>query len=126
MDSLFRNYQLKRTMSTTLFTSKRRIMVKLRQIIMLSLLGSSEKCTPTLVSESARIYSLPTHKYNHDASQVRRYKEWLRESNNLIKGFTEYDNKYYMVVDKHFYYCYLRTREMFCLHSLDFKEMIGN
>ena len=67
--------------------------------IMLSLLENDEICTPTLVSEFARIYSLPTHKYNHDASQVRRYKEWLRESNNLIKGFTEYDNKYYMVVD---------------------------
>ena len=29
---------------------------------MLLLLGSSEECTPTLVSEFARKYSLPTHK----------------------------------------------------------------
>src|SRR6185369_7574248 len=33
---------------------------------MLLLLGSSEECTPTLVSEFARIYSLPTHKHNND------------------------------------------------------------
>src|SRR5437763_15291550 len=31
---------------------------------MLLLLGSSEECTPTLVSEFARKYSLPTHEYN--------------------------------------------------------------
>jgi hypothetical protein len=31
---------------------------------MLLLLGSSEECTPTLVSEFARIYS--SHKYNND------------------------------------------------------------
>ena len=29
--------------------------------IILILLGSNEECTPTLVSEFARIYSLPTH-----------------------------------------------------------------
>src|SRR6185369_2241897 len=34
--------------------------------ITLSLLGSSEKCIPTLVSEFARIYSLPTHKYDNE------------------------------------------------------------
>src|SRR5207237_4914666 len=33
------------------------------------LLGSDETCTPTLVSEFARIYSLPTHEYMHDAPQ---------------------------------------------------------
>src|SRR5690242_20587531 len=36
--------------------------------IMLLLLGSSEECTPTLVSEFARIYSLPTHKHKNDLS----------------------------------------------------------
>src|SRR6185369_14892400 len=35
------------------------------QETMLLLLGSSEECTPALVSEFARIYSLPTHKYNN-------------------------------------------------------------
>src|SRR4051812_13961545 len=62
---------------------------------MLALLGSSEECTPTLVSEFARIYSLPTHKHNNDIN-FRRYSKWLEERNYLIKGFTKYDNKYYM------------------------------
>ena len=35
------------------------------------LIGSSEECTPTLVSEFARIYSLPTHKYKNDVSQYQ-------------------------------------------------------
>ena len=35
--------------------------------IMLLLLGSSEECTPTFVSEFARKYSLPTHKDSNDA-----------------------------------------------------------
>src|SRR6185436_4143431 len=34
-------------------------------LIMLLCLGSSEECTPTLVSELARIYSL-THEYKND------------------------------------------------------------
>ena len=34
--------------------------------IKLLLLGSNEECTPTLVSEFARIYSLPTHMYNNN------------------------------------------------------------
>src|SRR6185295_12614018 len=45
--------------------------------IVLLCLGNSEKCTPTLVSEFARIYSLPTHKYNKNDSQCRRYSKWL-------------------------------------------------
>ena len=72
------------------------------------LLGSSEECTPALVSEFARIYSLPTHKYNNDISQYRRYSEWLKERNKLIIGFTKYDGNYYMVADKPFYHCYSR------------------
>src|SRR3954463_6088917 len=53
--------------------------------IMLLLLGSSEECTPTLVSEFARIYSLPTHKYKNDVSQYRRYSNWPNRRNKLIK-----------------------------------------
>src|SRR5581483_8720469 len=48
-------------------------------------------------SECARIYSLPTHKYNNDVSHFRRYAKWLKERNELIIGFTKYDDKYYMV-----------------------------
>ena len=50
--------------------------------IMLLLLGSSEECTPTLVSEFARIYSLPILKYNNDVSQYRRYSNGLRNATN--------------------------------------------
>ena len=40
---------------------------------MLLLLGSDETCTPILVSEFTRIYSLPTPEHNHDVSHFRRY-----------------------------------------------------
>src|SRR6185436_13509165 len=56
--------------------------------IMLLLLGSDETCTPTLASEFARIYSLPTHKYKNNVSQFRRYATWLERRNKFIKGFT--------------------------------------
>ena len=36
--------------------------------IMLLSLGNNEICTPTLVSEFARIYSLPTHRYRNDVN----------------------------------------------------------
>ena len=42
-------------------------------LITLVFLGNSEECTPTFVSEFARIYSLPTYKYNNDVNQFRRY-----------------------------------------------------
>ena len=74
---------------------------------MLLLLGSSEECTPTLVSEFARIYSLPTHKHINDI-KFRRYTTWLECRIILIKGFTKYDDNYYMVADKRFYHCYSR------------------
>src|SRR5437763_5904457 len=45
--------------------------------ITLVFLGSNETCMPTLVSEFARIYSLPTHKYTSVDSCFRRYSEWL-------------------------------------------------
>src|SRR5437868_4283491 len=65
--------------------------------IMLLLLGSNETCTPTIVSEFARIYSLPTNKYDNDDSQFRRYSKWLKERNEWIKGFTRHEDNYYMV-----------------------------
>src|SRR6185312_13837569 len=77
-----------------------------REKIMLLLLGSDEICTPTLVSEFARIYSFPTHKYNNEVNQFRRYSKWLEYRNGLIIGFTEYDDNYYMVADKMFYHYY--------------------
>jgi len=76
--------------------------------IMLLSLGSDEECTPTLVSEFARKYSLPTHKYNNIDSQFRRYKKWLNSRNALIKGFTEHDDNYYMVAERQFYHCHSR------------------
>ena len=72
------------------------------------LLGSSEECTPTLVSEFARIYSLPTHKYNNVDNNFKRYSKWLENRNELINGFTKYEDKFYMVADKRFYHCYSR------------------
>ena len=72
------------------------------------LLGSSEECTPALVSEFARIYSLPTHKYNNVDNNFKRYSKWLENRNKLIKGFTKYEDKFYMVADKRFYHCYSR------------------
>src|SRR6185369_10334388 len=67
--------------------------------ITLIFLGSSEECTSTLVSEFARIYSLPSHKYKINVSHFRRYSTLLENRNYLIKGFTKYDDNYYMVAD---------------------------
>src|SRR5439155_6541880 len=78
------------------------------KMVMLLFLGDSAECTQTLVSEFARIYSLPTHKYNNNASHFRRYSTWLKYRNQLIQGFTEYEDSYYMVADKLFYHCYSR------------------
>ena len=71
--------------------------------IILLCIGNNEQCTQTLVSEFARIYSLPTHKYNNDVNHFRRYKKWLNERNRYIEGFTKYDDNYYMVADRKFY-----------------------
>ena len=76
--------------------------------IILLCLGSSDECTPTLVSEFARIYSLPTHKHKNIGSNFGRYSKWLEERNKIIKGFTKYEDNYYMVADKLFYHCYSR------------------
>src|SRR6185312_15090625 len=75
-------------------------------MVMLLCLGNDEICTPTFVSEFARIYSLPTHKYNNDVNQFRRYSVWLEMRNKQIHGFTEYDGSYYMVAGELFYYYY--------------------
>src|SRR6185312_5230312 len=74
----------------------------------LTCLGNSKECTPVVVNEFARMYSLPTDEYNDDVSQFRRYKKWLEKRNELIFGFTERDNNYYMVASELFYYCYSR------------------
>ena len=76
------------------------------ETMMLLCLGNSEECTPTLVSEFAKIYSLPTHQYNKKVGHFRRYSTWLEERNKLIKGFTKYEDKYYMVAHPRFYHCY--------------------
>ena len=76
--------------------------------VMLLSVGSIEECTPTYMSEFARIYSLPTHMYKNDDYQFRRYFYWLSFRNKLIKGFTEYDDNYYMVADRLFFHCYSR------------------
>src|SRR6185312_16908843 len=82
--------------------------VKERMILLL-LLGNDEICTPTFVSEFARLYSLPTHKYNNNDNNFRRYSIWLEGRNNMIKGFTKWDDGYYyMVADRDFYHCYSR------------------
>ena len=73
--------------------------------------GNSEECTSTRVIEFARIYSLSIYDFynrNNDTNKFRRYYEWLFTRNKLIKGFTKYEDKYYMVADKHFYHCYSR------------------
>src|SRR6185503_17197710 len=64
-------------------------------MIIFVLLGSDEICTPTFVREFSRIYSLPTHKYDNNVSQYRRYTTWLGRRNKLVIGFTKYDNNYY-------------------------------
>src|SRR5205085_9220794 len=74
----------------------------------LLLLGSDETCTPTLMHEFARIYSLPTHKHNNEVNQFRRYFYWFKERNELIKGFTKYKDNCYMVAHRDFYDCYSR------------------
>jgi len=76
--------------------------------ITLVFIGNNKECTPTLVNEIARIYSLPTHKHNNMTSQYRRYSKWLESRNRLIKGFTKCKGNYYMVADRKFYYCYSR------------------
>ena len=76
------------------------------ETIILVLLGNSEECTQTSVSEFARIYSLPTHKYNNDVNQFRRYKRWLEERNKHIIGFTKSNGNYYMATHLRFYLCY--------------------
>ena len=53
--------------------------------IMLLCLVNSGECTQTLVSEFARIYSLPTHKHDSNSNNFKRYTKWLETRNKLIK-----------------------------------------
>ena len=81
---------------------------KFYKTIMLSL-GNSEECTEILVTEFARTYSLlPTQRHNDNVNHFRRYEKWLQERSEMIKGFTKYDDNYYMVAHKRFYHCYSR------------------
>ena len=56
---------IKPTPTDTIYYARRKHEQHEVEETMLLLLGSSEECTPTLVSEFARIYSLPTYKYNN-------------------------------------------------------------
>ena len=77
-------------------------------LVILLYLGNSEACTSTFVSEFARIYSLPTHKYIIADGQFRRHSRWVYYRNYHIKGFTNDDDNYYMVAWSAFYHCYSR------------------
>src|SRR6185312_8698488 len=79
---------------------------------MLLLLGSNEDCTPAFMNEFARKYSLPTCVDVNPPHQFRRYSKWLLKRNMMIQGFTEYEDNYYMVANKHFHHCYSLYR--FC------------
>jgi len=76
--------------------------------IMLLLLGSNEECTTTLENEFVRTYLHPAHEDNNGVNQFRRYSKWLKKRNELIKGFTEYKGKRYMVADRRFSHYYSR------------------
>ena len=93
---------IKSTPTDAIYYASRKCSWFREETIMLVFLGSDETCTPTLVSEFARIYSLPTCRYNNDVN-LRRYKEWLEYRNKQIHGFTKYDGNYYMVAKRHFY-----------------------
>jgi hypothetical protein len=80
------------------------------EILLLLLLGNSNKCTLEFINQFARIYSLPTHKYNDppNLKKFRRYTTWLKNRNVMIKGFTKYNDIYYLVTDRRFHHCYSR------------------
>ena len=56
------------------------------------------------------MHSLPTHKYNNNSDNFRRYSVWLRIRNYLIKGFIKDDDNYYMVAYEPSFY----SRYGFC------------
>src|SRR6185312_5070006 len=76
--------------------------------IMLLLLRNSDIRTPAFMNEFARIYSLPTNKYNAQSNDFRRYPIWLERRNKLIYGVTEREDNYYLVAHRLFYQCYAR------------------
>ena len=91
-----------------IYKHKTRYGVVINETVMLLFLGNSEECTQTLVDEFARKHSLPTHKYNSDDNNFKRYSKWLTHRNCMINGFTRYEENYYMVVKRRFYHCYSR------------------
>ena len=54
---------------------------------MLLPLGNNKKCTPTFVSEFAKVYSLPTSDYKIYNDDFKRYPTWLENRNNLCDAF---------------------------------------
>jgi len=72
-------------------------------------LEAKKICTPAFMSEFARKYSLPTRPQKEKQSnddQFRRYPDWLYIRNSMIKGFTEYEDNYYLVADRGFHHYY--------------------
>jgi hypothetical protein len=82
--------------------------------LILILLGHKDECTPVFVNEFARIHSIPTHKYKNlpNNMEFRRYVTWLKRRNEMVWGFTKYNDNYYLVADELFLSCY--TRYGFC------------
>jgi hypothetical protein len=76
----------------------------------LLLLENNDKCTPAFVKEFARIYSLPTYKYDNKPIHIefRRYAKWHYFRNRMIKGFIEYNDNYYLVAERRFLHWYSR------------------
>jgi len=76
-----------------------------QRIILLSL-GNDETCTPTFVSEVARVYSLPTSAYKTNNDDFKRYSTLLENRKKLIKGFVKHDGNYCMVANAKFGHYY--------------------
>jgi hypothetical protein len=76
--------------------------------VILLLFGSDGKCTRASAEEFSRIYSLSTHNYDNslNSMEFRRYAKWLQSRNGRIRGFTKYNDEYYLVTEKCFLYSY--------------------
>jgi len=76
--------------------------------IVMVLLGNSDECIPEFIRKFARIYSIPTHEYEHlsDFTHFRRYSKWLERRNESIMGFTKFEDAYYLIAERHFYHYY--------------------
>jgi len=81
------------------------------EMITLVLLRNDEICTSTFVSSPGYIHSQHTSTccaYSKNIDKFRRHSIWLKTRNELIEGFTKYEDNYYMVAGKCFYHCYSR------------------